>query len=61
MFFFLEYCLVAILIVGAYFLRSFPSGWFKAAEQHLSRLARRRALAGRNQDDATLFPRTVQR
>jgi hypothetical protein len=45
MFFFLEYCLVAILIVGAYFLRSFPSAWFKAAEQLLSRLARRRALA----------------
>ncbi|MGA9055913.1 MAG: hypothetical protein WB763_05315 [Terriglobia bacterium] len=45
MFFFLEYCLVAILIVGAYFLRSFPSGWLKAAEQHLGRLARRRALA----------------
>jgi hypothetical protein len=45
MFFFLEYCLVAILIVGAYFLRSFPSGWFTAAEQLLSRLARRRALA----------------
>jgi len=44
MFFFLEYCLVAILIVGAYFLRTFPSGWFKAAEQLLSRLARRRAL-----------------
>jgi hypothetical protein len=45
MFFFLEYCLVAILIVGAYFFRSFPSGWFKAAEQRLGRLARRRALA----------------
>jgi hypothetical protein len=45
MFFFLEYCLVAILILGAYFLRSFPSGWFKAAEQCLSRLARRRSLA----------------
>jgi hypothetical protein len=45
MFFFFEYCLVAILILGAYFLRSFPSAWFKAAEQHLRRLARRRALA----------------
>jgi hypothetical protein len=45
MFFFFEYCLVAILIVGAYFFRSFPSAWFKAAQQHLARLARRRALA----------------
>jgi hypothetical protein len=45
MFFFLEYCLVAILIVGAYFLRRFPCGWFAPAEQLLSRLARRRALA----------------
>jgi hypothetical protein len=45
MFFFFEYCLVAILIVGAYFFRSFPCGWFKAAEQHLGRLARRRSLA----------------
>jgi hypothetical protein len=45
MFFFLEYCLVAILIAAAYFFRSFPSGWFKAAEQRLSRLARRRALS----------------
>ncbi len=45
MFFFLEYCLVAILILAAYFLRRFPSGWFKAAEQLLGRLARRRALA----------------
>jgi hypothetical protein len=45
MFFFFEYILVAILIVATYFLRSFPSGWFQAAEQYLSRLARRRALA----------------
>jgi hypothetical protein len=45
MFVFIEYCLVAILIVAVYVLRSFPSGWFKAAEQHLGRLARRRALS----------------
>jgi hypothetical protein len=45
MFFFFEYILVAILIVATCFLRSFPSGWFQAAEQYLSRLARRRALA----------------
>ena len=45
MFFFFEYILVAVLIVATYFLRSFPSGWFQAAEQYLSRLARRRALA----------------
>jgi len=45
MIFFFEYSLVAILILGAYFLRSFPSGWFKVVEGHLSRLARRRALA----------------
>ncbi|MFZ0961356.1 MAG: hypothetical protein WAO35_10675 [Terriglobia bacterium] len=45
MFFFFEYILVAVLIVATYFLRSFPSGWFKAAEQCLSRLARRRTLA----------------
>src|SRR5271157_6037743 len=45
MFVFIEYCLVAILIVAVYGLRSFPSGWFKAAEQHLGRLARRRALS----------------
>jgi len=45
MFFFFEYTLVAILIVATYFLRSFPSGWFQAAEQYLGRLARRRALA----------------
>jgi branched-subunit amino acid transport protein AzlD len=45
MFFFFEYILVALLIVATYFLRSFPSGWFQAAEKHLSRLARRRALA----------------
>jgi len=45
MFFFFEYILVAILIVATYFLRSFPSGWLQAAEQYLSRLARRRALA----------------
>ena len=45
MFFFFEYILVAILIVATYFLRSFPSGWFQAAEQYLGRLARRRALA----------------
>ena len=45
MFFFFEYILVAVLIVATYFLRSFPSRWFQAAEQYLSRLARRRALA----------------
>ena len=45
MFFFFEYMLVAVLIVATYFLRSFPSRWFQAAEQYLSRLARRRALA----------------
>jgi hypothetical protein len=45
MFVFFEYCLVAILIVAVYFLRSFPSRWFKAVEQHLGRLARRRALS----------------
>ena len=45
MFFFFEYILVAILIVATYFLRSFPSGWFQAAEQYLGRLARRRVLA----------------
>ncbi len=45
MFFFFEYCLVAIVIVATYFLPSFPSGWFQAAEQYLGRLARRRTLA----------------
>jgi hypothetical protein len=45
MFVFFEYILVAVLIVATYFLRSFPSGWFQAVEQYLSRLARRRALA----------------
>ena len=45
MFFFLEYVLVAILIVATYILRTFPCGWFQAVEQYLSRLARRRALA----------------
>ena len=45
MFFFMEYCLVALLIVAVYLLPSFPSGWFQSAEQLLSRLARRRSLA----------------
>jgi hypothetical protein len=45
MFVFFEYILVAVLIVATYFLRSFPSGWFQAVEQHLSRLARRHAPA----------------
>jgi hypothetical protein len=45
MFIFFEYILVAVLIAATYFLRSFPSGWFQATEQYLSRLARRRALA----------------
>jgi len=44
-FFFIEYCLMAIAIVATYFLPSFPSGWFQAAEHHLGRLARRRTLA----------------
>jgi hypothetical protein len=43
--FFFEHVLVAILIVATYFLRSFPSRWFQAAEQYLSHLARKRALA----------------
>ncbi|HMD86321.1 MAG TPA: hypothetical protein VKO18_16650 [Terriglobia bacterium] len=45
MFIFFEYVLVGVLIVATFFLRSFPSGWFQAAEKFLSRLARRRALA----------------
>ena len=45
MFIFFEYILVAVLIVATYFLRSFPSEWFQAAEQCLSRLAGRPALA----------------
>ena len=45
MFFFFEYILVVILLVATFFLSTFPSGWFQAAEQYLSRLARRRALA----------------
>ncbi len=45
MFFFLEYLLVAILIVATYSLRRFPSGWVRRAEHYLGRLARRRALA----------------
>src|SRR5271157_2029432 len=45
MFFFLEYCLVALLIGAVYLLPSFPSAWFVATEQLLGRLARRRALA----------------
>jgi len=45
MFFFLEYCLVALLILAVYFLRSFPSKWFQAVEGPLSRLARRRTLS----------------
>lgn len=44
-FFFFEYILVAILILATYFLRSFPSEWFQAAEQYLGRVARRRARA----------------
>jgi hypothetical protein len=43
--FILEHILVVALIVAAYFLCSFPSRWFQAAEQYLSRLAQRRALA----------------
>ncbi|MGO8790918.1 MAG: hypothetical protein ACLQVL_26540 [Terriglobia bacterium] len=45
MFFFFEYVLVAGLILATYFLRGFPSGWIQTAEQFLSRLARKRALA----------------
>jgi hypothetical protein len=45
MFFFLEYCLVALLIGAVYLLPSFPSAWFVATERLLGRLARRRALA----------------
>jgi hypothetical protein len=45
MFVFFEYCVVAILTVAVYFFRSFPSRWFKAMEQYLGRLARRRALS----------------
>ncbi|MGO8814608.1 MAG: hypothetical protein ACLQVG_08050 [Terriglobia bacterium] len=45
MFFFYEHILVAVLIVGAVYLRRFPSGWIQAAERYLGRLARRRGLA----------------
>jgi hypothetical protein len=45
MFFFLEYCFVAGLIVAVYLLPSFPSRWLEAVEQHLSRLAQRRSRA----------------
>jgi len=45
MFFFYEHILVAILILGAAYLRSFPSRWFQAAEHYLGRLATRRTLA----------------
>jgi len=45
MLFILEHILVAALILAAYFLRTFPSRWFQATEQNLSRLARRRTLA----------------
>jgi hypothetical protein len=45
MFFFLEYCLVAVLIGAVFLLPGFPSAWFAATENVLGRLARRRALA----------------
>ncbi len=45
MFIFLEYILVAVLIVATYFLRSFPTGWVQAVEHHLRRLAGKRALS----------------
>jgi hypothetical protein len=45
MFFFFEYILVALLLVAMYFLPSFPTGWFEAAEKYLSILARKRTLA----------------
>jgi hypothetical protein len=45
MFFFLEYCLVAIVILAAYFLRSLPSRWFRTVEHLFGHLARRRGLS----------------
>jgi hypothetical protein len=45
MFFFLEYCLVALLIVGTFLFGISPSRRFKAAEQIVRRLAHHRALA----------------
>jgi hypothetical protein len=45
MFFFLEYCFVAGLIAAAFLLPSFRFAWFKAPEEILARLARRRGLA----------------
>lgn len=45
MFFFLEYIVVAVLVVAAFYLRSFPSGWFRAVERFAGRLAHRRTLA----------------
>lgn len=45
MFFFFEYLVVAVLVLAAGFLRSFPSGWIERLEKRLGQLARRRALA----------------
>jgi hypothetical protein len=45
MFFFLEYCLVAVVIAAAYLLPSFPSGLIEKVERLFHRLAVRRALA----------------
>jgi len=45
MFFFLEYCLVAVLVIGVYYPPSFPTRWCRAIEDILGRLARKRGLA----------------
>lgn len=45
MIFFIEYCLVAILIVAAYLLPRFPAGWIQRAGRLFGRLAVRRRLA----------------
>jgi hypothetical protein len=45
MFIFLEYILVAVVIVAAYFLPTFPSRWIETAETILRRLAARRTLS----------------
>ncbi len=45
MFIFLEYIMVAVLIVATYLLPTFPSRWCQVVEQHLAGLARRRTLS----------------
>jgi hypothetical protein len=45
MFFFFEYMLIDVLLLGTFFLRSFPDKWFEATELCLMRLARKRTLA----------------